>query len=264
MRNTRGPATGKVPPHVQDRVESKRRKAEERARSGPAYLRPPAIAGYVVMAILLGLAIGLALSGDPEQEVAEGIASDVAPLANQADALWRLGRGQTPAISQAAAALEATDDTAEIEAHLDTWVEEHQRILDSIEAVEVDPLARPLRELYRAYVRAQLDGVVLLGAAAAHDGSARQELLRASVREFGRALTLLGEARSSLAELGGPEAPEVQVPTVPGLTVPGAPLPSPFEQVEPDAATGEETASDGQDPSGDGEVTEPTPSPTSS
>lgn len=271
MSNTRGPATGKVPPHVQDRLEDKRRKREQRALKGPVYLRPLAIAGYVVLALLLGLAIGLALSGDPEQEIADTIAAEVAPLANEADALWRLGRGEVPAISEAAAALEATNDTTAIETHLDAWVEQHQRILDDIAAVEVEPLARPLRELYRAYVRAQLDGVVLLGAAASHDGSARQELLRASVRDFGRALTLLGEARTSLAELGGPAAPEVQVPTVPGLTRPGAPLPSPFASppsAEIDGAA-EDAPSDEDDGAAEDEAgaeptAEPTPSPTSS
>jgi len=242
VTDTRGPAPGKVPPHVRDRLEDKRRKAALRAQRGAPWQRPPALAAAAVLVLLIGLAIGLGLSADPSQAAADQIAREVLPLANQAEAVFRVGVAGGGSIAEAAQALELSSDTSLIEDNLQAWTDEHQRLLDEFDAVEVDPLAQPLLGLFRASVRAQFDAVVLMGAAAAHDGAARAEFLRAAVREIGRSRELLRDARLALAELGGPETPAVEVPTVPGLTRPGDALPDPLPEPDTEGAPEEPAA----------------------
>ncbi len=71
MSGTRGPRTGRIPPHIQERVDRKRARAAARAMRGPWYTRP--LFGVLLGLILLviGFVLGRVTAPEPEQQAVQ-------------------------------------------------------------------------------------------------------------------------------------------------------------------------------------------------
>lgn len=275
MSDTRGPRPGKVPPHVQDRLAEKRQRAERRAAAGPAWRRTPAIVTYVVIAVLVGLGIGASLfGGSPNEEAAEVITAQIVPLANEANAVWTVGTAERPAVAEFVGQATLSDDVSAIVANHDSWLAAVDDVTGRLEGVAVPAEAAGVHALYLDSVHLTRQAIEVLGAAAAHEGVARNELLTEAQRLRAMSETVLDQATRALVGLQGGDAGLPSAPILPPVTGPTedpqarfAPAPEPGgteapvdPTTEPDS---EPTATDAPPTEAPAEPTE-TPSPASS
>lgn len=277
MSDTRGPRPGKVPPHVQDRLAEKRERAEKRAAAGPAWRRTPAIVAYAVIAALIGLGIGASLyGGSPNEAAAEVITAEVVPLANEANAIWTVGTAERPAVADVVGQATLVDEVTPIIDNHAAWLAAIDDVSGRLEAVAVPGEATGILSLYLDAVHLTRQAIEVLGAAAAHEGVARNELLTEAGRLRAMAETVLDQATRALVGLQGGEAGAPSAPILPPVTGPTedptdrfAPAPDGTEAAAPDPGATESPASeptaDATEPATEApaEPTE-TPSPVSS
>lgn len=239
MTDTRGPKTGKVPPHVKQRLDEKQARREQRS-ARMERLRIPMYVGGALILLLIGFGIGRATE-QPFGALAEDVRAELLPLANQADALWRNGLADKPAVIDAVDALNQAGATDDIDAFYDVWLADLDAILVELRTADVGTEAYPIVELLAHSVEMNRHAIVVLGAAAAHEGSARAELLAEVLNVRVQAQRAADAARSALSawETGRTTVP-VGVPEPPPLTRPDADPPV----VEPPAGDGE--AGDGE------------------
>lgn len=259
--HTRGPRKGRVPPHIQDRVERKRQKRAERLAHGPWYRRRWfLLSTAAVVALVAGVALGRLTAPDPVSQAADR-ADEAIAILDQSEIVWLGGTAQgAPPVNSAVDELRTAGDTATIDAALDVWVTSYERLIGQLETLGVPPAADGVRRLALASAQLSKDATETLGAAATVEGGARELLLDEVDRLRARASQYDGSARRLLAELRG-EEPDVPAPaaSLPDLPRPGAPAPEspPAEETPPDAG------SPGPDPTAD-DTTAVEPSPATS
>lgn len=75
MSGTRGPRTGRIPPHIQERVDRKRARTVARATRRPWYARPlfALVLGLLLLAI--GFVLGRVTGPVPEQQAVQAAES---------------------------------------------------------------------------------------------------------------------------------------------------------------------------------------------
>ncbi len=93
MSGTRGPRTGRIPPHIQERVDRKRARAAKRVTRRPWYARPL----FAIVLGLLLLAIGFVLGRVTAPAPAQEAIQRAAPLLVPADQT-RYGGGPMDAL----------------------------------------------------------------------------------------------------------------------------------------------------------------------
>ncbi|MBW3663024.1 MAG: hypothetical protein KY469_07995 [Actinobacteria bacterium] len=268
MSDTRGPRPGRVPPHVQERLFAKRERAERRAAAGPPWRGLPAILAYVVIAVLIGLGIGVGLASDsPNEAAAEVITEQVVPIANEGNAVWTVGTADRPAVAGLVEQGTLADDVTPIIDNHEAWSMAINDALTRLEAVEVPAEGAAVHALYLDALRLTSQAIEVLGAAAAHEGVARNELLVEASRLRAMAEAMLDQATRALVGLqgGDPGAPPV-APILPPVTGPTqdpaerfAPPVIPTEPVPTAPATEAPTA-----PAPDGTDATEAPSPAAS
>lgn len=253
--HTRGPRKGRIPPHIQDRVERKRQKRAERIALGPWYRRRWAVAtAAALVALVAGISIGRVTAPDPVAEAAVQ-AGDVLGVADQIEVIWQGGTAQgVPPVAAALDQLRGAGDASTVQASLDPWLTGYDRLIAQLETGGVAPAGDGVRRLTLAAAQLSRDAVETLGAAAATEGTARELLLDQVERLRARAQAHDASARRLLALLRGEEAAEVPAPEV---TPPSLPRPS------PPAAEGSPPPQDSPAPEGD-EGAAPEPSPAGS
>ena len=264
MSDTRGPRPGKVPPHVQGRLAEKRERAERRIAAGPPWRRLPAIAVYVVIALLIGLGIGVALAGgSPNEAAAEVITQQVVPIANEGNAVWTVGTSERAAVAGFLEQVSLGQDVTPIVENHEAWSSAITDVLTRLEAVEVPAEGAGVHALYLDAVRLTGQAIEVLGAAAAHEGVARNELLVEAARLRAMSESVLDQATRALVGLqgGDPGAPPL-APVLPPVTGPAedpatrfAPPPVPTDAPPTDAPLTEPTATE---PAGEPTVPAPT------
>ncbi len=242
MTDTRGPRPGKVPPHVKQRIEEQQARRERRS-ARMQQLRTPMYVGAALLLLLIGFGIGRATE-QPFASVAEEVRAELLPLANQADALWRNGLADKPAVIDAIDALNLVDDTSDIDAYYDVWLADLDAILVELRTADVAPEAYPLVEMLAHAVEMNRHAIVVLGAAVAHEGSARAELLAEVLNVRVQAQQIADAARNALSawETGQTAVP-VGIPQPPPLTRPDADPPG-ADDPTPDADTAEADEAD--------------------
>ncbi len=80
MSATRGPRTGRIPPHIQERVDHERARAAARATRRPWYSRPlfAVVLGLLLLAI--GFVLGRLTSPAPQQQAIQRTESFLTPV----------------------------------------------------------------------------------------------------------------------------------------------------------------------------------------
>lgn len=68
MSGTRGPRTGRIPPHIQERVDRKRARAAARTARRPSYPRRLLAAVLSLLLFVAGFVLGRATAPDPGQQ----------------------------------------------------------------------------------------------------------------------------------------------------------------------------------------------------
>ncbi|MGH3442305.1 MAG: hypothetical protein ACRDUY_09755 [Nitriliruptorales bacterium] len=228
--HTRGPQRGHVPPHVRERLQAKRARAEARARRGPWYRRPTVVAPVTaVVFLLVGFGIGRA-TAPSELTVPTADAESLLFLSDQVELVWTSDQFGTPPVADALAALEG-GDAAVVEENLDTWLQSLDAIAQGYDtSVAIVPAAEGPRLLFLEAAHVTREAVETLGAAATLEGEARAltldtvRRLRLRAQELDRdARTLLRERTSDLTVV----IPDVatEAPTLPRPT-PAAPAPT--------------------------------------
>lgn len=240
--HTRGPRKGRVPPHIQDRVQEKRDRRARRLAMGPWYRRPLAIAGFAaVLALIAGIVVGRFTAPDPVADAVDEAESVIA-IADQSEVIWQGGTAQgAPPVRTAVEELRATGSTEMVERNLDLWIATYDRVIGQLETAPAPAVADGVRRL--AIVSAELskDAVETLGAAATAEGATRELLLDEVERIRARAEQYDASARRLLAQLKGEDEADIPQPaaTMPSLPRPGAPAadsPPPTEDASPDTS----------------------------
>lgn len=255
--HTRGPRKGRVPPHIQDRVQEKRERRARRLAMGPWYRRPWAVAAFAaVLALIAGIVVGRLTAPDPVAAAVDEAESVIA-IADQSEVVWQGGTAQgAPPVRTAVEELRA-GSTDMVTQNLDLWIATYDQVIGQLETAPAPPAADGVRRL--AIVSAELskDAVETLGAAAAADGAARDLLLDEVERIRARAEQYDASARRLLALLKGEDEADVPQPaaTMPSLPRPSAPAadsPPPTEEASPDTSP---------TPTGTDATSSPEPSP---
>lgn len=259
--HTRGPRKGRVPPHIQDRVERKRQKRAERLALGPWYRRPWfLITVAAVVALLAGLALGRFTAPDPVAQAADE-ADEVIGILDQSEVIWQGGTAQgAPPVNAALDELRSAGNTATIEAALELWVTSYDRLIGQLETAGVPAAADGVRRLALASTQLSKDAAETLGAAATVEGQARELLLDEVDRLRARAEQYDASARRLLAELRGEDA---DVPA-PAASMPDLPRPTAEPAESPPDASPDAAGEPSPDADTTDGVTEPEPSPDTS
>lgn len=254
--HTRGPRKGRVPPHIQERVERKRQRRAERLALGPWYRRPWfLITVAAVVALLAGIALGRFTAPDPVARAADE-ADDVIAILDQSEVIWQGGTAQgAPPVNAALDELRSAGTTTTIETALELWVTSYDRLIGQMETAGVPAAADGVRRLALASTQLSKDATETLGAAATVEGEARELLLDEVDRLRARAEQHDASARRLLAELRGEDAdvpaPAASMPDLPRPTAARAESPPAAGEPSPDASPTDGT-------------TEPEPSPDTS
>lgn len=256
--HTRGPRKGRIPPHIQDRVERKREKRAERLALGPWYRRRWfLITSAAIVALLAGVVLGRVTAPDPVARAAEQAADEVIGILDQSEIIWQGGTAQgAPPVASAVDELRSAGNAATIQSTLDVWLTSYDRLIGQLETSGVPPAADGVRRLALASAQLSKDATETLGAAATADGATRELLLDEVERLRARAEQYDASARRLLAELRGDEgdgvpSPAASMPTLPRPSAPAAASPGGAEQPSPGASPSVE-------------ATAPEPSPDSS
>lgn len=260
---TRGPKTGKVPPHVQGRLEAKHERRRRRELLGPWYRRNPFVAAVAaLLALIGGIVLGRVTAPDPV-----GAALDEAELAlTQADTvqvIWDIGtiQGGAP-VEQALNQLEEGDPTL-VETNLQDWVAAIDGVVSTLETTELDAPADGVRRLALTSAELALDAIETLGAAATVDGEARELLITEARRLKARSDGANTSARALLLQLQGSDQ-ELPAEPSPGPTLPAPSAPAGTATDDPVLPGETETPDTGESPAGTETATEPEPTPTAS
>ncbi|HEX2028711.1 MAG TPA: hypothetical protein VHF25_12025, partial [Nitriliruptorales bacterium] len=170
---TRGPRPGRVPPHIQDRLEAKRQRAERLQLLGPWYRRNPFVAAVAaVVGLVAGVVIGRVTAPDPVAEAAEA-AEGLQMRADAALAQWESGTPSgAPPVSQAVDQLRS-GDAALVTQWLDSWLTGYDTAIRGLDGEDVPVAAAGVRDLLLAALELQRDATATLGAAATVDGAGR-------------------------------------------------------------------------------------------
>lgn len=255
--HTRGPRKGRVPPHIQERVERKREKRAERIALGPWYRRRwfliPAVAA---VALVAGIVLGRVTAPDPVGAAADE-ADEVMGILDRSEAIWRAGtpQGGLP-VSNAVDELRANGTTETIVRSLDGWLTAYDQVIGQLETAGVPPAADGVRRLALASAQLSKDATETLGAAAAADGAARDLLLDEVERIRARAEQHHASARRLLALLRGGELPDVD----PAGTLPDLPRPTaPAAETAPADSPPAEEPSPAESPADEAPAAEPSP-----
>ncbi len=80
MSGTRGPRTGRIPPHIQERVDRKRSRAAARATRRPWYFRPLLAVVLGLLLLAVGFVLGRLTSPAPEQQAIQRTESFLTPV----------------------------------------------------------------------------------------------------------------------------------------------------------------------------------------
>lgn len=223
--HTRGPRKGRVPPHIQERVERKRQKRAERLALGPWYQRRWfLVTAAAVVALIVGLLLGRFTAPDPVARAADD-ADEVIAILDQSEVIWRGGtaQGALP-VDNALDELRSAGTTDTIERSLDLWLTSYDGLIDRLENTELSAAADGVRRLALASTQLSKDATETLGAAATVDGEARELLLDEAERLRARAEQHDTAARQLHAELRGEEGVDVPAPVT---TAPDLPRPTP-------------------------------------
>lgn len=265
---TRGPRTGRVPPHIHDRLEAKRRRAARLELLGPWYRRNPFVATVAaVVGLVAGVMIGRLTAPDPVAEAAEAV-EDLTLRAAAALAQWESGTPSgAPPVTQAVDQLRS-GDSALVTRWLDTWLTGYDAAINALDGEDVPVAAAGVRDLLLAALELQRDATATLGAAATVDGAGRDVLLTETERLRARAGGYAADARRLSARLTGGDVADVpSPPPAPELPRPSAPADD--QATAPQPADAAAAGSGNQAPSGDaspaatGGAEQPAASPTS-
>ncbi len=221
--STRGPGTGKVPPHIQDRLAAKRARAERRELLGPWYRRAPFVG---VVAALIGLSAGIAIgrvtAPDPLAAAADELGS-LALAVEQSAMIWESGLPTGERSVQSGLTTLRDGDPSVVTEHLDTWLRAYGQAIAALEAAEVSPAADGARQLFVAAAELSRDATETVGAAAAVDADAREVLLIEAERIRARAVTYADAGQRVLQRLQGEDLRSEPSPaTAPELPRPAA------------------------------------------
>lgn len=253
--DTRGPRKGRIPPHIQDRVERKRQKRAERLALGPWYRRPWFLTTVATLvALVAGIVLGRVAAPDPLVAAAAAADEEVIGILDQSEVIWQGGTAQgAPPVDTAVEELRTAGTTATVERALDLWLTSYDRLIGQLETVGVPAAADGVRRL--ALVSAQLsrDAAETLGAAATAEGTARELLLDEVERLRARAEQYDASARRLLAELRGEDAADVPAPaaSMPTLPRPSAPAAATPGAEQPSPAPSPTAEAPGPEPSPD-------------
>lgn len=224
--HTRGPQKGRVPPHIQDRVQEKREKRARRLAMGPWYRRRWAVATFAaILALIAGVVLGRFTAPDPVAAAVDEAEQAIA-IADQAEVIWQGGTAQgAPPVSAAVSELRSAGNTDIVSRNLDLWIASYDRLIGQLETLGVPPAGDGVRRLALAAAQLSKDAVETLGAAATAEGRAQELLLDEVERLRARAEQYDASARSLLALLRGEDPADVPAPaaTMPTLPRPGAP-----------------------------------------
>lgn len=166
------------------------------------HLVPVAVA--TALALLVGILVGRVTATPDGPPGVDVVASSVAPLVVDADAIWTTADPERLGVAAGLLQLRRADDPTAVQAHGARWIEEYDTVLRRLVGVEVPPEARPVQRQFVNAVTLSRDAVeVLLSAAVAPDPAARRELSSEVVRLRTRAEHLHQSARASLADLIG-------------------------------------------------------------
>lgn len=250
---TRGPRTGRVPPHLRDKLEEKRERERRRELRGPLARRWWAIAGYVVVALLVGVAAGRGTAPDPLAAAVPVVRDQVAPLGNQADGIWTLGVGGNPPVSDGLAQL-AGGDPSLVRENTEAWLQAYDTAIADLREVSVPAAGEGVRSLFLGAARVSRDAVEVLGRAAEEDGTLREVLITEARRLRTRSEGMLRAAQNALTRL------EAEVSGEPAPPGPDTVAPSPLPELRATPAPAGSPAPGGQ-PGGGLEQPSPTSSP---
>lgn len=246
--HTHGPQRGQVPPHVRERLDAKRARAEARARRGPWYRQPIFVAPVTALVFfLVGLGVGRATAPD-ELAIPPDDVESLLFLSDHVESVWSRGApGGLPPVADGLDAL-ADGDASVVEANLDPWVQSLDAAVQGYQtSVDVAEAAEGARLLLLESARLTQEAVETLGAAATLEGEARASTLDSVRRLRLRAQSLDRDARQLLRDRNDETTvviPDVatEAPTLPRPTPP-APEPTP-EPTEGAAASPTPTDSD--------------------
>lgn len=250
---TRGPRTGRVPPHLRDRLQEKQERERRRELDGPLARRWWAIAGYVVVALLVGLAVGRGTASDPLAAVLPVLRDQVAPAGFQADGIWTLGVGGNPPVRDGLDQL-AGGDPSLVRQSADAWLEAYDTAIADLRELTVPVAGEGVRSLFLDAARVSRDAVQVLARAAEEEGPLREVLITEARRLRTRSEGMLRAAEGAVSRL---EAHVSGEPAPPG---PDTVVPSPLPELRATPAPAG-SPTDGGQAGGGAEQPSPTTSP---
>ncbi|MCC5949038.1 MAG: hypothetical protein JJT89_11335 [Nitriliruptoraceae bacterium] len=158
----------------------------------------------VVIALVVGIAVGRATAPDPGADVRSQVESSVLAISLESDGIWTAASDGRAAVSDGLVALRRDGDPSVVEDNLDAWLVAYDAAIVRVAGVDLAGPARPVQRQLITALTLSRDAVEVLGHAAEVDDEVlRTDLTTEVGRLRSRSEQLIQSARASTAELDG-------------------------------------------------------------
>jgi hypothetical protein len=172
----------------------------------------------VVVALVVGIAIGRWTAPPPDGDLRRALEQQVLPLALDADGIWTSSSDGRPPVADALLALRRDGDPSPVLASADDWRDAYAETIDQLASASLPPEARPVQRQFIAAITLSSDAVDLLERAATLDDGPRRDAALAEVARLRtRGEQLTQSARTSILDLGGHDGAVTPLQDVPDL-----------------------------------------------